>query len=113
MIDTILDLIASAIEYVVDFIIEIVDRVISFWGDIVNYFKKLKLSPKVHTPFIADGKKFKEYIKNATVIEGTGIFEGVYNEATNEIENGRYISGNDLDTQTKLALKDKGIAVLT
>ncbi len=113
MVDNILDLIAKAIEYVVDFIIEIIDGIINFWNDIVNYFKKLNLvrNPKKDI-FILDGKKFGEMLHGAPV-KDFGIYGGVFNEETNEIEHGKYIGADGLDEQTKNVLGEKGIAILT
>ena len=113
MIDTILDLIASAIEFVVDFIIDIIEGVISFWNDVVDYFKKLNLTRNANkNVFIADANKFRDILHGAPVVDA-GIFGGVYNEETNEIENGRFVGGDALDEKTKSVIGEKGIAILT
>lgn len=113
MIDTILDLIASAIKFVVDFIIDIIDGVISFWNDLVDYFKKLTLVKGRDLPFVVDAKKIRGMLDNAPTMEIPGLFEGVYNEETDKIEHGRFVYGNDLDEKTKDVIKDQGIVILT
>lgn len=112
MLDEFLDLIASAIIFVVDIVIDIIDGIIDFWNDVVGYFKKLSLVRGRDIPFIADPELIKNMLRDAPVIETNGIFEAVYDEDTNQIKNSRFVCGDDLDNQTKAAIHDKGIAVL-
>jgi phage-related protein len=112
MLDAVINLIFGAIECLVDFVIEVIDGVISFIDDVVGYFKKLSLVQGRDIPFALDGKKFREILANAPV-KNIGIFEGVYNEQTNKITDGRYISGEDVDAKTKEALGKEGIAVFS
>lgn len=84
-------------------VVTIIQGVISFVRDVVNYFKQLALNPETQTPFIVEGSKLKEMIHNAPVVD-VGIFQGVYNEETEEIENYREISAEELDQRTKAVL---------
>lgn len=81
-------------------VVTIIKGVLQFVRDVVNWFKKLRLNPEEHTPFVVEAEKLKEMIHNAPVVD-VGIFEGVYNEETEEIEHYREISAESLDQKTK------------
>jgi hypothetical protein len=81
-------------------VVTIIKGVLQFVRDVVNWFKKLRLDPEEHTPFVVEAEKLKEMIHNAPVVD-VGIFEGVYNEETEEIEHYREISAESLDMKTR------------
>lgn len=93
---------------------KIIRGVLNFAKEVVDYFKSLALDPRKDTPFLIDAETLKEKIKNAPRVD-VGIFEGVYNEDTNEITNVRQVEADALDGQTKnvLSKADDGIVALS
>lgn len=85
--------------------------IVNFFKNIVEYFKRLILDPKKHKPFIADMAHLKDMIDKAPVKQ-CGIFQGVYNEETNEIENYQIIEADQLDATTKETLGNDPLVVL-
>ncbi|MBR6962557.1 MAG: hypothetical protein IKH86_02900 [Prevotella sp.] len=84
-------------------VVTIIKGVLQFLRDVVNWFKKLRLNPEEQTPFIVESERLREMIHNAPVVD-VGIFEGVYNEETDEIEHYREISAESLDQKTRSVL---------
>lgn len=122
MFDAVIDLIFGAIECLVDFVIDVIDGIISFIDDIVGYFKKLSLIQGKDVPVCIRGDVIKPMLDEATIVKVGGIFandgakkcvfQGVYDEETNQIKQGRFIKGQNLDPQTEEALGKNGVAVL-
>ena len=114
MLDMIFDAVGAFIECVGTIVWTIIEGFISFAKDVVGYFKGLILRKGRDIPFIADANKpeFKEMLKNAPVCD-CGIFEGTYNEETDEIENTRFITSDELDERTSSVLKNDGLVVLS
>jgi len=94
---------ANLFEKIKNFVVKVIKRVINFFQDVVNWVKQLHLNPEEHTPFIVDAEKLKEMIHNAPVVD-CGIFTGVYNEQTEEIEHYQEISAEGMDENTKKIL---------
>lgn len=109
------DAIASAmrqfIEMVKGMVKTIVTAVVSFKNQVVNWFKTLPLIEGRHIPFISQREDFRTLLNNAPR-KKIGIFEGVYDEQTDEISNLQYIAADQLDTQTKQVLGNEPIVVL-
>ena len=99
---------------VVNIVRKVIRGVLNFVKEVVNYFKKLALDPRKDTPFLIDSEVLKEKIKNAPRVN-VGIFEGVYDEDTNEITNVRQVEADALDEQTQdvLSKADEGIVALS
>ncbi len=114
MFDFIFDAIDSLIELVGDLIVTIIEGIISFAQHVVGWFRGLRLRKNRDIPFIADASnpKFKEMLHQAPVKE-VGIFEGVYNEETDEITNYQYIEAEDLDEKTSETLGNEPLVVLS
>lgn len=87
------------------------EAIVNFFEHIVNYFKNLALNKNKHKPFVADLEKLKDEIRNAP-IRDCGIFEGVYNEETDEIEHTRIIETDELDAKTRSILNGDPLVVL-
>lgn len=119
--------IIGAIQWLFDkikiFVNYIVDKVLSFTGTIVRWFKNLNLKSGRHTSFMMSGEKFKEQLHNAPTINAgifnkntqNEIFLGVFDETTNSIVESEYIKANEVDQDTRLALQranSDGLVVL-
>lgn len=96
-----------------NFVKTIINGVFNFFREVVDYFKELALDQRKHTPFIADSTspEFREMLQKAPV-KDVGIFEGVYNEQTEEIEDARMVEADELDNQTKKILGKEPLVVL-
>lgn len=112
MLDLIFDALGSLFEFLKDIVVNIIHGIISMVEHVVGYFKGLKLRKGRDVPFIADEQKLAEMIHGAPVVE-CGIFEGTYNEETNEIENYRVIAGDGLDSSIKQILDKEKLVVLS
>lgn len=88
-----------------NFIVTVIHGILNFFKEVVGWFKKLRLNPNKHTPFIADAKRLKQLIHEAPEVN-VGIFEGVYNEETEEIEHYREIKADNVDAETKRILSN-------
>lgn len=91
----------------------IIDGVMEMFAHVVQYFKGLKLRKNRDIPFIANknSEKFREMLDKAPV-KDVGIFEGTYNEDTNEIENYRSLEADSLDPEIASALGNEPLVVL-
>ncbi len=106
-----IELIKSAFAYIKNFIVKVIDRVLNFAADVVNWFKDLLLDPKKDVPFIADAKVFKEKLKNAPV-KNVGLFKGVYDEQREVITNLERVDAKDYDETTRGVMGNNEIVVL-
>lgn len=116
LVETIGSALRGLFAAVKNFVVTVVQGVLSFFQDVVNWFKHLRLNPAKQTPFILDAQRLKKMIHEAPVVD-VGIFEGVYNEETDEIEHYREIKADQLDDKTKEVLDnatdDNPIVVLS
>lgn len=90
--------------------------VVDFVANVYTYFKNLRLIRGKHKPFIGQLDmldKLKDGINNAPERPVGGIFEGVYNQETNEIEHFQIIESNHLDAKTKEILGNDPLVVLS
>lgn len=90
---------------------KIITKIINFKNQVVDWFRNLPLIKGRHSPFITNKQEFKEMLKNAPVVE-VGIFEGVYDEQTDEITNLRYIGAEEYDEKTESLLENEDLVVL-
>lgn len=84
---------------------------VNFVKNIVSYFRGLILNKQKDKPFVADLSKLKDLIKDAP-IRNAGIFEGVYDEETDEIKHTQIVEANNLDSETKNLLAGDPLVVL-
>lgn len=112
MFDYIIDAISDLFDLIGEVISFVVDGILSFFSLVVDYFKGLSLRKGHDIPFIADANKLANIIHQAPV-KDVGIFEGTYNEDTDEIENYRMVEADELDSETKKILGDEKLVVLT
>ncbi len=110
-VNIIMDALRNFFTALKSFVQKIIQGIISFVKEIVNYFKTLKLVQGKDIPFIANTEQLKEMIKNAPV-KNVGIFEATYNEETDEIENARYLAADEIDEETQDILGNEQLVVL-
>lgn len=108
----IIEAIKGAFRYIVNLVRRVIDGVLNFVKEVVNWFRRLNLNPQKDTPFVADAKKFKELLKTAPR-KKVGIFEGVYNEDEDEITAHQYVDADSVDQQTKDVMGNESLVVLS
>ena len=111
--DEMLDLILEAWKYIKNICKKIINGILNFSRHVVGWFKSLPLNQRRDVPFIANADKaeFRKLIKEAP-IKNVGIFQGVYNEETEEITYNEYIQADALDNQTRQVLGKESLVVL-
>lgn len=112
MFESIINAIKAAFRYIVNLVRKVINGILNFVKEVVNWFKSLRLNPQEDTPFIADAEQFKDMLKTAPK-KKVGIFEGVYNEETDEITAHRYLDADELDQKTKDVLENEPLVVLS
>lgn len=85
--------------------------IVNFITHVLDYFKRLFLHAERHKPFIANLSKIKAEFKDAPV-KNCGIFEGVYDEVTDDIIHKLIIESDSLDTKTREILGNNKLVVL-
>ena len=108
--EELIQLIKNAFQYIKNLFRKIIDGILNFAKHVVGWFKSLNLLPGQDVPFIAS-KEFGEKLKIAPV-KNVGIFQGVYNEMTNEITHAAYVEADSLDNQTREILGNEELVVL-
>lgn len=111
MVDFIFDAIGCLFDAIGKLVAWVIDGVISLTTYVVDYFKGLMLRKGKDVPFIADEHKIADLIHQAPQ-KNVGIFEGTYNEDTNEIENYRALEADEMDPQLKSVLENEKLVVL-
>lgn len=109
--DKFIELIIRAFEFLKNVISRVVNGILNFAKEVVGWFKSLNLKLGQDIPFIAKKDLFKKALKNAPV-KDVGIFEGVYNEVSDEITHAEYIEADNLDAQTRQVLGQEELVVL-
>lgn len=90
---------------------KIITKIIDFANQVVGWFRSLPLIKGRHIPFISNRQEFKDMLQNAPVVD-VGLFEGVYDEQTDEITELRYIGAEEYDEKTESILGDEDLVVL-
>ena len=116
LLDVLAGLISAAWDYICEiFVTVIIDAMISFYSEVVEYFKSLRLEQGVQIPFI-----FGEDSPVASQLSGLrtdthggpGVYEGVFNESTDQLDSLRWVEGTAMDEETSNTIKNKDIIVL-
>ena len=116
LLDYLSDLMKTAFQKIYEiFITVILQAVVDFFTNVIEYFKSLDLKKEIHTAFVMSTEKtatnpFSSLISDE--LSGKGIIEGVYNKATDSIDSLRYIGGEGVDEKTESIIKDNPIVVL-
>ena len=119
--DYIIDLIKQAWQWLKNVATRIIRGILSFWRDVVSWFKNLPLIKGRHIPFLFNGNhtQLKKMIKNAPVRDcnifsaNEQIVKGVLDEATDEIIHCEIIGADELDHETERILGNEPIVVLS
>lgn len=104
-------LIEKAFEFIKNIFWRVVNGILNFAKEVVGWFKSLNLKIGQDIPFLTQKENFKKALKGAPV-KNVGIFEGVYNEVSDEITHVEYIAADALDAQTRNVLGDEELVVL-
>ena len=91
---------------------KVINGVLEFAQQVVGYFRNLNLKPQIHVPFMANLDSFKQELKNVPV-KKVGIFQGVFNEQTNEFEHINQVEADSLDQKTREVLGREELVVLS
>ena len=105
------DFILDCVRALRNWVVEVIQGVISWLQNVVGWFKKLNLNPKKHTPFITKGGELRKMLEQAPV-KNAGIFKGVYDQQTDEIVHSEEICADGLDRETREALGNDKLVVL-
>ena len=112
LISGIAELIQRAISWIKKVFQFVINGIFNFLAHCVNWFKSLRLDKNRHVPFVANGNQFKEMLQKAPT-KNVGIFEGVYDEATDEIVENRFIEADALEPKTREVLGNEDLVVLS
>lgn len=109
----IIEYIKQAFAYIKKLVVRIINGCLNFAKHIVGWFKNLNLLQKRDVPFIANANspEFKAMLQKAPT-KNVGIFEGVYNQETEEIVHHTYLDADSVDKQTYDLLKNENLVVL-
>lgn len=107
----IISLIKNAFRFIRNLVKVIISGVFNFARNVVAWFKKINLDKEEDTLFMANASMFKEMLKTAPT-KNVGIFQGVYNEETDEITHNQYLEADELDAKTREVLGDEPLVVL-
>lgn len=112
MIDLICDAIDDLFSSIGGVISWIINGIMSMWEHVVGYFRGLNLRQGRDIPFVADQNKLADLIHSAPQ-KNVGIFEGTFNEYTNEIENYRSVEADEMDADMKRLIGREKLVVLS
>ena len=112
LFDSIFSFIKSAIGSIKKFFKRFIKGVLSFFNNVVSWFRKLALIPGRDIPFIMEASKLKEMLNTAPE-HHCGVFNAVYNEETDSITHHEFVGADKLDSETKSVLNKatEGIVV--
>lgn len=106
------DLICDAIRAIANFVKRVIRAVINFFSDIIGWFKQTDLDPRKDTVFIMKGQKFNEMLHKAPN-KNVGLFQGVYDNQTDEVRHYRQIDADSLDAETMETFGDDDLVTLS
>ncbi len=112
--DELIKVVKSAFQWLKQLFVKIIKGIVNFFGHVVNWFKSLSLNQQTDIPFLINAKspEFKEMLKNAPQ-KNVGLFQGVYNEQTEEITHHEYLAADSVDQQTVNVLGTESMVVLS
>lgn len=108
------DFIFDCIRSLRDWVCHVIQGVIDWLQDVLAWFKKLRLDPRKHTPFVMKGQEFRKMLHQAP-IQNAGIFQAVYDEQADEISYKQELQGDALDNETRRILNssEDGLVVIS
>lgn len=125
MFDTIFNTISNWAEALIDMIVTILNRIIKWIDDIIDWARKMVQGIITRIIFIITRKKLEELLQGGNIptkkIPGLydddkkfedGIVQVVHDTETNKIVASRYISGEGIDDDLKMAMRGTDILQL-
>ena len=112
LISGIVELIKQAISWIKKVFQFVINGIFNFLAHCVNWFKSLRLDKRKHIPFVGKANEFKEMLGQAPV-KDYGIFQGVFDQETEEIVANQFIEADDIDATTRETLGNEDLVVLT
>lgn len=112
--EQIIEYIKRAFASIKQLIVKFINGCINFVKHILSWFKNLPLIQARDVPFIANAnsEEFKQLLKKAPV-KNVGIFQGVYNQETEEITHHEYLDADSVDEETYNVLGKESLVVLS
>lgn len=111
--DKILEFIKGAFRFIRNLVVKIINGCINFFKNVVGWFKNLNLKQSRDIPFVADANKHQiKVLLSKAPVKNVGIFNGVYNQDTDEITHHEYIEADAVDMQTRNVLGNEELVVL-
>lgn len=93
---------------------KILNGILNFFDNILSFFIGGYLKRGRDIPFVADANSdiMREAFGSGST-KNVGIFQGVFNDETNEITKCEYIEADNMDNQARNLISDKSLVVLT
>lgn len=102
----------DAVKAIGKWVIDLIQGVINFFTHVLSWFKKQNLDQKKDTPFIMKADDNMKQMLGQAPTKKVGIFEGVYNKDTDNIEYQVLDSTQGYDKKTADILGDEKLVVL-
>ncbi len=104
--------IIDAIKSLGRWIINVIQGVINFFTHVISWFKNQKLDKKKDTPFIMKATDDMKQMLGQAPTKKVGLFEGIYDKNTDNIEYQVLDSTKGYDKKTADILGDEKLVVL-
>lgn len=104
----------QALERLYEILITVIlETLVNFFQDVVEYFKQLSMERNVHVPFMMKTDESNTVLGDLIPdeLKGEGILEGVYNKNTDTLESLRYVGGKGLGADVNEAFQDESVIV--
>lgn len=112
--DAIWEAIEGIFNAIKNLVIKFINGILNFAKNVLGFFRGLKLKQGRDVPFLANANspEFKAMLKQAPK-KSVGIFQGTFNEETDEIDHYEYVQADSLDEQTRNVMGDEKLVVLS
>ena len=108
----IFDFIVEGLRSLGNWLINIINRLISFVQDVLGWFKMKNLDPRRDTPFVMQCDPEMRKMLGKAPRRNIGLFKGVYDEQTDTIEGDEIETTEGFDRQTQEVLGGEKLVVL-
>ncbi len=103
----------DAVRAIGRWIIHVLNRVISFLQDVLEWFKVKDLNPRKDTPFIMKADDNMKKMLGQAPTRKVGLFKGVYDKTDDTIQYHEVESERGVDQKTKEVLGGEKIVLLS
>ncbi len=112
----VIDYILNFLGSIVDWVVKVIQGLLDFFSNVLEWFKRKGYTKQTDNPFIADKEKLEALIKNAPVkhygVKGKkGLVRGNYDERTGEIT-AEDVESNGFDAETREALGNEPLVLI-